>query len=154
MKTKEEIGHIAEEVIQGSGLFVVEVKVSKNNDIEILIDSPKGVDLSTCAQISRQLEAQLDRNTEDFTLTVASAGIGFPFRVAGQYLKNIGKKVIVKQRDSSSTEGILKAYDGESVTLGCEEKRTIEGKKKKETVEVEKIIPLSNIKEIKDVVSF
>lgn len=154
MKTKEEINRIAEEIIQGSDLFVVEVKISKNDEIEILIDSPQGVNLSTCAQISRQLEARLDRDAEDFTLTVASAGIGFPFRVAGQYRKNIGKKVVAKLTDSTRMEGILKAYDGESVTLVCKEKRTTEGKKKKETIEVEKILLLTNIKEIKDIVSF
>lgn len=152
MKTVEEIKTIIEGIIADSELFVVEIKVLKNNIIEIFIDAPKGVNIDTCSRISRQIEACLDREDEDFELTVSSAGIGYPFKVAGQYQKNIGNKVVVKTVDTPRTEGILKAYDGEKIMLECEEKRPVEGKKKKETVKVEKTILLSDIKEIKDVV--
>ncbi|MBS1445010.1 MAG: ribosome assembly cofactor RimP, partial [Odoribacter sp.] len=112
------------------------------------------VDISTCSRISRELEARLDREKEDFELTVSSAGIGYPFKVPGQYLKNIGKKVSVKLVDASRLEGILQSYTPTEIVLACEEKRPIEGKKKKELVKVEKRIPLEQVKEIKDIVSF
>ena len=58
----------------------------------------------------------------------------------------------MKTVDTLRAEGILKAYDGEKIILECEEKTPVEGKKKKETVKVEKTILLSDIKEIKDIV--
>lgn len=92
MKTVEEIKTITEGIIGDSELFVVEIKVLKNNIIEIFIDSPKGINIDTCSRISRQIEACLDREDEDFELTVSSAGIGYPFKVAGQYQKTSATK--------------------------------------------------------------
>lgn len=154
MKTTEEIKFIAEQTIANSGLFLVDVKVSKNKAIEITIDAQEGVDINTCSQISRKMEALLDRENEDFELTVSSAGIGCPFKVEGQYRKNIGKKVEIKSIDSSRIEGILKSYDGEKIVVECEEKKIVEGKKTKETVKTNKTFFLSDIRQIKDIVSF
>ena len=110
MKTAEEVKDIVEHLLEGSDLFFVDIHMGKNNVIELFIDSPQGVDISTCSRISRELEARLDREKEDFELTVSSAGIGYPFKVPGQYLKNIGKKVSVKLVDASRLEGILQSY--------------------------------------------
>lgn len=154
MKTAEEIKNIVENLLEGTDLFFVDLHLSKNNVIELFIDSPQGVDISTCSRISRELETCLNREEEDFELTVSSAGIGYPFKVPGQYVKNIGKKVSVKLTDSSRIEGILQSYMPSEIILECEEKRSIEGKKKKETVKVKKQIQTEDIKEIKDIVSF
>lgn len=154
MKTAEEVKNIVERLLEGSDLFFVDIHIRKNNVIELFIDSPQGVDISSCSRISRELESYLDREEEDFELTVSSAGIGYPFKVAGQYLKNIGKKVSVKLIDASRLEGILQSYTPTEIVLECEEKRPIEGKKKKELVKTEKRILIEDIKEIKDKVSF
>ena len=133
MKTAEEVKDIVEHLLEGSDLFFVDIHMGKNNVIELFIDSPQGVDISTCSRISRELEARLDREKEDFELTVSSAGIGYPFKVPGQYLKNIGKKVSVKLVDASRLEGILQSYTPTEIVLACEEKRPIEGKKKQDS---------------------
>lgn len=154
MKTAEEVKNIVECLLEGSDLFFVDIHIRKNNVIELFIDSPQGVDISSCSRISRKLESYLEREKEDFELTVSSAGIGYPFKVPGQYLKNIGKKVSVKLIDTSRLEGILQSYTPTEIVLECEEKRPIEGKKKKELVKTEKRILIEDIKEIKDKVSF
>lgn len=154
MKTAEEIKTIAASLLGNSDLFLVSVTVSGDNKIEILIDSPTGVNITTCMEISRQLEKQLDRDAEDFELTVASAGIGYPFLVEGQYRKNIGNAVEVRLKETGTLNGVLKAYDGDRIVIECEEKKSVEGKKKKETVKTEKTICLSDIRQIKDVVTF
>lgn len=154
MKTAEEVKNIVERLLEGSDLFFVDIHIRKNNVIELFIDSPQGVDISSCSRISRELESYLDREEEDFELTVSSAGIGYPFKVPGQYLKNIGKKVSVKLIDASRLEGILQSYTPTEIVLECEEKRPIEGKKKKELVKTEKRILIEDIKEIKDKISF
>lgn len=154
MKTAEEIKTIVASLLENSDLFLVDATVSGDNKIEVLIDSPAGVNITTCMEISRQLEEKLDRDTEDFELTVASAGIGYPFLVEGQYKKNIGNTVEIRLKESGTLKGILKAYNGDSLVVEYEEKKTVEGKKKKETVKTEKTVHLSDIKQIKDIVTF
>ncbi len=153
MKT-EEIKALATTLLESRDLFLVDLKISKDNIIELYIDSLRGVNIQTCIEISREIEAQLDREAEDFELTVSSAGIGYPFKVEGQYRKNLNKTVEVKLQDHSKLTGLLKAYDAESITLEYEEKRTVEGKKKKELATVVKVIPRTDIHEIKDIVTF
>lgn len=154
MKTAEEIETIVASLLENSDLFLVDATVSGDNKIEVLIDSPTGVNITTCMEISRQLEKKLDRDTEDFELTVASAGIGYPFLVEGQYKKNIGNTVEIRLKESGMLKGVLKAYNGDSIVVECEEKKAVEGKKKKETVKTEKTVDLSGIKQIKDIVTF
>lgn len=154
MKTAEEIKTITNSLLENSDLFLVNITVSGDNDIEVLIDSPSGVGITTCMEISRQLEQKLDRDTEDFALTVASAGIGYPFLVEGQYRKNIGNAVEIRLKDAGLLKGVLKAFEQDHILVECEEKKSVEGKKKKETVKTEKTVLLSDIKQIKDIVTF
>lgn len=151
MKT-EDIKAIAEPVLAARDLFLVDVKVSRDNVVELLIDSMAGVNIQTCVEVSREIEGRLDREKEDFELTVASAGIGYPFKVEQQYAKNIGKKVEVKLKEGKNVAGILKAFDADTVVLEWEEKRAVEGSKKKQLVKVEETIRRGNVKEIRDVV--
>jgi ribosome maturation factor RimP len=153
MKSMAEISECLDPILQEHGLFLVEVKVSTSNVIEIFIDSMQGVNVRTCITVSRALEAKLDRESEDFTLTVCSAGIGFPFKVPQQYEKNVGKEVVVKGTDGKKTRGMLLAYTGSEITIAYEESVPVEGKKKKkEMVRVEKMFPLAEVKEVRDVV--
>ncbi|MDE5638395.1 MAG: ribosome assembly cofactor RimP [Odoribacter sp.] len=154
MKKAEEIKTIVTSLLGKSDLFLVNATVSGDNKIEVLIDSPAGVNITTCMEISRQLEEKLDRDTEDFELTVASAGIGYPFLVEGQYKKNIGNSVEIRLKEQGTLSGILKAFNGDHIVIECEEKKAVERKKKKETVKIEKTIYLSDIKQIKDIVTF
>ncbi|MDR1274435.1 MAG: ribosome assembly cofactor RimP [Odoribacteraceae bacterium] len=154
MKSSVEIKEIIAPILQENDLFLVDLTISSNNVIEVYIDSMQGVSVRNCMTVSRALEAKLDRESEDFTLTVYSAGIGFPFKVPRQYEKNVGKEVEVKFSDGKKLRGTLLAYSGDGVTVGYEESVPVEGKKgKKEKVNVEKEIPLANIKEVKDIVT-
>ena len=93
--TYENIQNIVSSFIEGTDMFIVEIALSKSNNITVSIDSPQGVDIDTCVELSRYIEQHLDREQEDFELTVASAGLSEPFKVHKQYLKNIGKLVQV-----------------------------------------------------------
>lgn len=153
MKT-EDIKALATPILTSRDLFLVELKISRDNVIELFIDSLQGVNIQTCIEISREIEARLNRDEEDFELTVSSAGIGYPFKVEEQYRKNLDKTVEVKLQDNVKLTGTLKAYDEGTITLEYEEKKAVEGKKKKELVQTIRIIPREEIKEIKDVVKF
>lgn len=76
MIRKETIESIAAEHLQPTGLQLVEVTVSEDNDIEVVITREGGgVSIDDCAALSRFIESKLDRDKEDFSLMVASAGI-------------------------------------------------------------------------------
>lgn len=153
MKT-EYIKAIAEPILENRNLFLVDLKISKDNVIEIFADALQGMNIQTCIEVSREIETRLNRNEEDFELTVSSAGIGYPLKVEGQYKKNLNKTVEIKFQDNSKLTGILKSFNPETLTVEYEEKKVVEGKKKKEIVKTEKILQREEIKEIKDIVTF
>lgn len=150
----EKIKSVIIPILESQNLFLVDLKISKDNVIEIFVDAMQGVNIQTCIQVSREIEARFDREEEDFELTVSSAGIGYPFKVDGQYQKNIGRTVEIKFKNNTKLQGILKAFDEKSVCIEYEEKKTMEGSKKKQVVKTEKTLEREEIKEIKDVVTF
>ena len=154
MKSTKEIKEIIKSILEGSELFLVDVSISADNSLEVYIDSLTGVNVGKCIEVCKKLDAQLDRETEDFAITVASAGIGYPFKVPQQYEKNLNKEVEAKLLTGEKIQGILKSYSDEGIVLECEEKVAVEGKKKKSLVKIDKSIQFKDIKEVKDIVIF
>ena len=135
MKISEIIDAIDSEIV-ARGLYIIEVTVSKDNDVEVTIESEEGkVELEDCVAISRIFETKFDRETEDYSLTVTSAGLDQPFKVLKQYLKAVGKKVEVQLKGGKKMVAVLEAADEDSITLKYSLKEAVEGKKKKELVE-------------------
>lgn len=135
MKISDIIDAIEGEIV-ARGLFLIEVTVSKDNDVEITIESEEGiVELDDCVALSRYFESRFDREQEDYSLTVTSAGLDQPFKVLKQYLKSVGKKVEVQLKGGKKMVALLEAADQESITLKYSQKEAVEGKKKKEIVE-------------------
>ena len=122
--------------IVARGCFIVDVTVSKDNDIEITIESEEGiVELDDCVAISRAFEAMFDREKEDYSLTVTSAGLDQPFKVLKQFIKAVGSKVEVSLKGGKKMVAVLVEADEDSITLKYSLKEAVEGRKKKEMVE-------------------
>ena len=122
--------------IVARGLYIVDISISKDNDIELIIEKEEGiVELDDCVGVSRFFETCFDREKEDYSLTVSSAGLDQPFKVLKQYLKAVGTKVEVQLKGGRKMVAVLEAADEESVTLKYSVKEAVEGKKKKELVE-------------------
>ena len=118
------------------GCFLVDVSVSKDNDIVVTIESEEGkIELDDCVALSRYFETQFDREKEDYSLTVTSAGLDQPFKVLKQFVKAVGTKVEVQLKGGKKMVALLEAADQETVTLKYSVKEAVEGKKKKELVE-------------------
>jgi ribosome maturation factor RimP len=118
------------------GCFLVDVSVSKDNDIVVTIESENGkIELDDCVALSRHFEARFDREVEDYSLTMTSAGLDQPFRVLRQFEKAVGTKVEVQLKGGKKMVALLEAADQDSVTLKYSVKEAVEGKKKKELVE-------------------
>ena len=127
---------IAERNIAGTDMFVVDCTSSPSGDIELIIDSDTSVSIDACAYLSRAIEAELDREQEDFSLTVASAGIGSELRSLRQYRKLVGSSIEVLLVDSEKILAQLDTVDEEGITLCYDERRQVEGMKRKQTVRV------------------
>lgn len=157
MISKERIEALIDERIQelDKNLYVVEMTISSNNVIRVELDRVDGyVAVEDCMSVSRNIEHNIDREQDDFELHVSSAGLDKPFRHENQYLKNIGKRVKVKLKDTSKIEGELISFDSEEMQLKDRVKKKIEGRKKKEWVEEIYKIKMKEIKDTKIVISF
>ncbi|MEE1097029.1 MAG: ribosome assembly cofactor RimP [Bacteroidales bacterium] len=130
MIDKVKIGEIVAEVLGDGALFLVDVKVSRDNRIEVFIDGDEGVKIQDCIDLSRKVESQLDREEEDFELSVLSWGLGEPLKLKRQYVKNIGKKVELVLLSGEVIEGVLKEVGEMNLSV-----EVTKGKGKKMTVE-------------------
>ena len=135
MNVSEILDALSGEIV-ARGLYIVDVSISKDNDIEVIIEKEEGiVELDDCVSLSRYFETCFDREKEDYSLTVSSAGLDQPFKVLKQYLKAVGTKGEVQLKGGRKMVAELEAADEESVTLKYSVKEAVEGKKKKELVE-------------------
>ena len=135
MKISDIIDAIGGEIV-ARGCFIVDISVSKDNDIVLTIESENGkIELDDCVSLSRFFETKFDRETEDYSLTVSSAGLDQPFKVFKQYQKALGSKVEVSLKGGRKMVAVLESADEESITLKYSVKEAVEGKKKKELVE-------------------
>ena len=148
------VTEIAEHHLEGSDMYVVECKISPMGEIELLIDSDTAVKLEDCAALNRAIEAEFDREVEDFSLMVASAGIGSELKLLRQYNKIIGSSVEVLLKDGIKLLAKLNSADEAGIAISYEEKQAVEGKKRKVTVEVTKDYKWEEIKYVKEYLDF
>ncbi len=135
IKPSEIVDALGSEIV-ARGCFFVEISVSKDNDIVLTIESENGkIELDDCVSLSRFFETKFDREAEDYSLTVSSAGLDQPFKVFKQYQKAVGSKVEVQLKGGKKMVAVLECADEESITLKYSAKEAVEGKKKKEMVE-------------------
>lgn len=157
MLDREKITALAEERMAelDKGLFIVDLRISDTNVISLEIDSETGgVSIDDCVRVSRNIEHNLDREEQDFELSVSSAGLDKPLRVLKQYPKNIGRELKVKTVSGDKVEGVLTGADAEGIVLQTSRKERIEGKKKKELIVEDIPLKYADIKEAKVVISF
>lgn len=150
----KKITEAATRILADTEMFVVGCTCSAGNEIELLIDSDTSVSIDACAELSRAIEAAFDREEEDFSLTVASAGIGSELKCLRQYRKLIGRPVEVLLANGTKVLAQLDAADERGITLSYEEKQTVEGKKKKQLVTVTRTYSFEQIKYTKEWLDF
>ena len=154
MKISDIIDAIGGEIV-ARGCFIVDISVSKDNDIVLTIESENGkIELDDCVSLSRFFETKFDRETEDYSLTVSSAGLDQPFKVFKQYQKALGSKVEVALKGGRKMVAVLEAADEESITLKYSVKEAVEGKKKKEFVEHVDRYTMDQINAVKPFIEF
>jgi ribosome maturation factor RimP len=150
---REQIISWANEVLEGTDRFVVEVLVKNRDTILVFLDADTSVSIDDCVMVSRAIEGKLDREEHDFELRVSSAGADQPFRLLRQYRKNIGRSLEVILMNESVITGKLTEVTERSISL-----ETFKAKKqnkiKSEVAGETMHIPVSELKESKVIISF
>ncbi len=154
MNVSEILDAIGSEIV-ARGCFLVDISVSKDNDITLTIESENGkIELDDCVSLSRFFESKFDREVEDYSLTVSSAGLDQPFKVMKQFLKAIGSKVEVQLKGGKKMVAVLTAADEDSITLKSSVKEAVEGKKKKELVDHEDRFAMDQVNSVRPFIEF
>ncbi len=141
----EQIEGYLNELLKGSpDFFLVKSKIKPTNNIKLYLDSDKGIRVEDCIQFNRQLRKKIEEENlfgeEDFSLEVSSPGVDEPLLLHRQYVKNIGRTLLVELQDGTQAEGDLKNVADENITL-----EITEGKGKKAVITT-RDIPFDQIK--------
>jgi ribosome maturation factor RimP len=129
-----------------ASLYLIELSISVNNKIQVVVDGDNGVPLSECIRISRTIEASLDKETEDFSLEVTTPDIAHPLKLKRQYLKNLNRILRVKTA-ADEFEGTLLVSDEDKIVLQWKAREAKAVGKGKVTVEKMVTIAHTDIKE-------
>jgi ribosome maturation factor RimP len=155
MTFKEKVERLLDAaILERSHLFLIDLKIDEANKINVVLDGDNGVNLQDCIDISRVVEQELDREENDFSLEVASAGVSSPLKLVRQYKKNIGRKLKVKTTEDQEIEADLVDADESGISLEWKAREPKKIGKGKETVEKSVNLPYSEIKEAIVVISF
>lgn len=116
------IERAAELAASENDAFLVELEVKPNNVIILYVDADNGLTMDQIKMINRRMEAELDRDVEDFNLTVSSPDLNKPLKIWRQYKKNIGRHLKVKFQDRKAEGELLRVTD-DKIVLSVPQKK-------------------------------
>jgi ribosome maturation factor RimP len=147
MTFKDKVLELLNEALKEKpSVFLIDLSINDANKITITLDGDKGVILQDCIDISKAIDGNLDREEQDFSLEVASAGVSSPLKMVRQYKKNIGRTLKVKTTTETIEAELVDAND-ENIVLTWSAREPKKIGKGKETVVKQQQIPYSEIKE-------
>lgn len=155
MVKKELIEEIVQDKIDREDIFLVDVILSgtkSNTKISVLLDGDNGVDIDTCASISRRVGAELEERDiipGAYLLEVSSPGLDHPLKLKRQYHKNKGRQLkIILNNDQIRKGELVQVFDDKIII----NEQVKEKGKKPRLIESE--LPFSEIKKTFVLVSF
>lgn len=126
-KVIEVVEDLVTPIVTEIGLELVDieyVKEGKNWFLRVYIDKDNGVDIEECGIVSERLSEKLDAMDpipHNYFLEVSSPGAERPLKKEKDYQRAIGKNVFIKTYEpidgEKAFEGVLTAFDGETVTI-------------------------------------
>ncbi|MCQ2130480.1 MAG: ribosome assembly cofactor RimP [Bacteroidales bacterium] len=149
------LNETVEKVLAVRDCFLVDISVSSDNDVTVTIEKESGsIDMDDCIAVNDAVLDAFDRDVEDFALTVTSAGLDLPFKVQRQFNKALGSAVEVLVKGGRKLIATLVAADAESITVKYSAKEAVEGSKKKQMVEHEEVLQLSDVNAVRYHIEF
>ncbi len=144
---------LSDALAEDGALFLIDFTITTGNSINVVLDGDNGVTVQDCMRISRAIEHNLDREEEDFSLEVASAGAAAPLVMPRQYKKNVGRKLEVRTNEDSYKANLtVVTENGIFLEWKAREPKPIG--KGKVTVQKKMEINFSDIREAKVILKF
>jgi ribosome maturation factor RimP len=152
---RAKVAKLLEEVLEeNKSLFLIDLSISQDNKITVILDGDLGVTVEDCMTVSRAIEHNLDREEVDFSLEVMSAGVSEGLKIPRQFTKNIGRTIKVKTTGDLKLEGELTEVGDNAITLVWKAREPKPVGKGKVTVEKEAVVSFEDIIEAKVLVKF
>ncbi|GAB3547500.1 ribosome maturation factor RimP [Spirosoma fluminis] len=140
MDDKGRIIELLQPYLNGGDLYIVDVQVVGRQGgrikVTILLDSDTGITIDECADISRRLGVDMDEGNffgeSAFTLEVSSPGVDYPLTFPRQFVRNVGRQLVVTLTDGTTRKGKLESVADNHIVLDVEAEKKSKSKKKKE----------------------
>ena len=139
---------VDEALALNESLYLIELSISVNNKVQVVVDGDNGVSLSETMRISRAINDNFDREVEDFSLEVSTPDIAHPLKVKRQYIKNLNRILKVKTEEEE-LEGTLVTADEDKIVLQWKVREPKPVGKGKVTVDKTATLEYTEIKEAK-----
>ena len=144
---------VDEALALNESLYLIELSISVNNKVQVVVDGDNGVLVGDCMYISRAIEHNIDREEHDFSLEVSSAGASAALTINRQFVKNIGRVLNVKTENNDYEAELVDATEDE-IKLKWKQREPKKIGKGKVTVEKQIKISYKEIKEAKVKIKF
>lgn len=152
---REKVTNLLNEALaEHPSLFLIDLEITPDNSIRVVLDGDEGVKVEDCIAISRGIEHNMDREEIDFSLEVMSAGVSEPLSMPRQYKKNLGRTLKVKTNKGETIEGKITKTTDEEVTLEWKAREPKPVGKGKVTVNKKAVLPYKEIVQAKVMVTF
>ena len=152
---KDKVQQLLQEALdENPALFLINLDIKGDNEIKVTIDGDEGVTVQDCIMVSRKVEHNLDREEEDFSLEVMSAGATTPLELPRQYKKNVGRTLEVKTAQGDTIQGVLETATDSEATLAWKAREPKPVGKGKVTVYKTATILYNDIVKAKVVIKF
>ncbi|MEJ2614917.1 MAG: hypothetical protein P8Z35_08165 [Ignavibacteriaceae bacterium] len=145
----EKIKVAVNSIVERNGFFLIDFVLrgnEKNRVIEIFIDGEKNISAEDCANISREINTEIETQNlieSNYRLDVSSPGIDRPLLYLKQYPKHVNRKFDISynlNNENRKLTGKLIDVSGEDLTFLSDNKQII--------------INFNNIKKAKVLASF
>ncbi len=145
----QNIVQIVSEIVERKGFFLIDLVIrgtSSKKVIEVFIDGASDVTAEDCANLSREIDAELETLPDmgsDYRLDVSSPGVDKPLKFLKQFPKHVNRKFDVSYKSGDETKtltGRLLRVDGEDLIFSSNNN--------------EVKINFNNIKKAKVIISF
>jgi ribosome maturation factor RimP len=134
MKTElfEQISRFTTPILESIKGYLVDLNMRGEGGttvLEVFVDTDKGITADECAEVSRSLSAEIERQsifTGRYRIEVSSPGLERPLKLERQFRKNIGRQLrIITNANSEPLTGILEEVTETSLTLSTGEKQSV-----------------------------
>ena len=149
MDDKAKLTALIQPYLNDGQLYVVVIQIAGRQGgqikVTVLLDSDMGITIEECAQVSRKLGGEMDElnffGESPFILEVSSPGVDFPLTFPRQFVRNIGRQLVVTLEDGVTRKGILESVSDDQILLNIEPEKKAKSKKKKEVDLTTELVP-------------